>query len=962
MKGRGWLAGLAIVCSGALVWFLASPHREGVRSEVGAVAQEVEGEAPSTESLLVPEGERAGEAEATREAVADLPGVSADAADPWLGELAGLRGRIVEEDGSAVSGIGVTLLEVDGVQLLAQEWERLGERPEEIVAGETTTDEEGRFEFAGTRAGAFHGLGIDLGGGRATLRILDTALENGEVQDVGDIVLESLGVFVGRVVDAEGEPVAGARVRVAPIPPEALLVRAYDLRADTLLTMRGEEVVELPRRVGRLIDLLPVPTAHSGADGRFRIDGVPLQEVVGGVDKEGWVGTPIQKIEAVGGEQDLGDIVLSRGRRVAGIVVDGRGEPVAGAEVFAGAPNLFGFALLQPVGTSGADGRFRGGAVHEQGGIVVAARRGASESWTTLSGKDSSAELHVVLPTAVPLTVHVFGPGGAPVTGARIEVSPERSFGDIGPSFLLRRLYGTAQLVARETEPGTLVCEAVAPGKYELIVHASGLVPKALEVEVPETGSELTVELESGHTLRVRAVDGVTNEPVARARVSILERDSELPSVLDVAWTDETGEATLGPLGGRSGGDRPVRTAVLVEHPRFALRVQDISGVPPVLLVPLDSGGDLQGRIHWGGGLPDRGYTVFVVPQDSSWDGLFSPPRFARSGADGTFRVSGLPVGEYDVIVYERFLEGDPTSLFLDGKEPGMLFRGSCVIETGRTTELEIDLTSSGIGPVARVVGRIRMNGRPLEGARVSLRGNGSTSMETGPDGSFDSGEISAVRGVWVEIEAEVDFPSDRSRSANLMSQYLTCEPGEVKRIDLDLEPMELNVTVVGAQSGLPIEGAGVQLREVMQEGGGWSSPGVEVTDASGVARAFAVRPGTYMLRVSAAGRASYSRQLELPVSEDVRVELPAPTPCSGRIVIDAGPAPEVWCFLRLVPKDGEGTDASAQVDLETMTFEVEGASEGRYEARLWIDGEERGSTEVALGPGGATNLELHFP
>ncbi len=120
------------------------------------------------------------------------------------------------------------------------------------------------------------------------------------------------GTLVGRLLDAEGRPVAGARLEFEPRAPIEVRVGWGESGAD---------------RVAELA------TALSQADGRFR---VPVDQEGAGdlrVRAAGYV--PLHR-EATGyleRESELGDLVLERGVRLGGRVVDTQGRPVGGAWV-----------------------------------------------------------------------------------------------------------------------------------------------------------------------------------------------------------------------------------------------------------------------------------------------------------------------------------------------------------------------------------------------------------------------------------------------------------------------------------------------------------------------------------------------------------------------------------------------------------------------------------------------------
>ena len=153
-----------------------------------------------------------------RVAVASEDMAAAGEEDPWDGELAGVTGRVVEEDGTPVEDILVTLMEADADFLLASDWAQQGLEPPDLVLAETRTDEEGRFLMEGAYDAAFQGLAVDMAGPRSTLRFIDDQLHHDELNDVGDIVLRKGCTVTGQVLSEAGVGEPGVRVRLVPLP------------------------------------------------------------------------------------------------------------------------------------------------------------------------------------------------------------------------------------------------------------------------------------------------------------------------------------------------------------------------------------------------------------------------------------------------------------------------------------------------------------------------------------------------------------------------------------------------------------------------------------------------------------------------------------------------------------------------------------------------------------------------
>ena len=172
------------------------------------------------------------------------------------------------------------------------------------VAG-ATSDGQGRFRAVGLDAGSVYLLRVEAPG--------FSTLEQ-PVEPPARLALELArgGGLTGRVTDPYAAPVAGARVRLFAAPEEA----------DTLvLQVRdGEQLAD--------------HETHTDAEGGFVLDTVGTGVYDLRIDADGLAPLRRTGVEVPRGELlDLGRLVAEPAVAVAGRVVDGAGEPVAGARV-----------------------------------------------------------------------------------------------------------------------------------------------------------------------------------------------------------------------------------------------------------------------------------------------------------------------------------------------------------------------------------------------------------------------------------------------------------------------------------------------------------------------------------------------------------------------------------------------------------------------------------------------------
>jgi len=983
-KRAAGLAGLLLFVGAGLYLVMSGGERRPRASDPGLSALPP---APEAGAPLLREGpiEQAPAPAALRQEEV-RPEAAAAAPRPWRGELAGVTGRVVESDGVPVTGLRVALLEFDPGLLF--DGTAIDAPTAELQLDEAVTDDEGRFVLGGARAPLFHGLGLDLGGPRATVRVIDQALVHRERTDLGDIVMAPYGVLVGRLLDESGNPVAGGRVRAGPFPEEILVAMPWEFRSDSLVAVSllasggdSRGIVEPPGWVRAALDRLPVPTTLSRADGTFRLEGVALARIVGGVDKPGYVGVPIGPVEMgadAGAERDLGDLILTRGRTLRGVVEDATGDPVVGAEVYAGAEVAPGTAaILQPCGATDGEGRFELVGVPPQGQAVAVARRASHEAWgITFTAREEN--ILVELETLVRLTVNVRDEQGEPLPGARLQLTPTGTDQeDIGLREALAFLPRPAnpEGLFREVEPGRYANERLCAGVYELTVRVPGLAPTSERVDCRGEVNEVTLTCRRGRLLEVSVIDGGTREPVPAARVSLMRFAPTGLSKLAVETTDGQGRARLGPVAppGGPGGARgfmPEQTTLLVQHPRYGelsipLEIETFPTVP--MVIPLGTGGVLEGRVHWGGAVPTRLYMLDLEPRDT--DGpraLFHLPRLALTGIGGEFRVANLPPGKYRVELLERFLDQDPLGMVAAQFSPTLLHREEVEIEDGRTTELIIDLTPSGRGPTARVYGRVRVDGRPLEGAEVQLQGAESVRVRTDASGRFETADFAVRDSVRLRITGDVRLPDGSLETGKELLRWesLELKPDEVREVELDLYPLSVPVLVVEAATGRPL--AEAQVRAQLQGSGNRSWSASKETSAQGEAALLVLEPGAYSLRASAPGFAPATISIEVPLgglAEPVRFGLTPALPCAGRVLLSAAgraEGPRSFSYLWVRGEDN-GVSASSGLKAPDYAFELEGMAPGKYRVYLYLDGQQGEEQSFVLGPDGDRNLVVNF-
>ncbi len=350
---------------------------------------------------------------------------------------------------------------------------------ESTLQGLATTASDGTYEVTGLPAGSLVRASASSSAGDTEFSPDDPpALSPGERFEL-DLRLEGRAQIRGTVRDEEG----------GPVPEIDVLVRGGPYRV---------------REVGH---------DRTGADGRYVIEGVPLGPATIDVVDPGWslpnavAAGPLAFLGLGGlavevqepGQVLTADLVVRRGVRVEGRVVDAGSRPVAGATVTARVVKRFLGRSGRNVATcsSDADGRFVFEALRqaeswrleaatstERSAPLADLRLGASEQVRGLVLK--------LLPTAR-LAGRVVDAGGRPQGGARVEFEEEQAdtLTDRDGRFEFRNLYaGEHTLNAR-------------PGDG----FGGTKVTRTVTLEPGEDRRDVRIEVEATLSVRGTAVD-----------------------------------------------------------------------------------------------------------------------------------------------------------------------------------------------------------------------------------------------------------------------------------------------------------------------------------------------------------------------------------------------------------------------------------------------------------------------
>src|SRR5262249_48178519 len=278
--------------------------------------------------------------EAAREGYlpAHIAGVNAGGAAPTanlaLRRAATIAGRVTDEKGQAIAGARVRIVREMGLRRMLR---GAANNPASILGSNgVVTSSDGAFRLRGLEPEKNLSLEASKAG-YATARRPGLTIKTGDaIKDLALVVRKGIEAK-GKVVDVQGQPVAGAEVRA---------VRREE-------GMMGGARVQM-RLMGVNADK---PDAYSANDGSFLLKGLEEGEYTLGVSREGYAhkNVPGLQIKAAG-ENVIPVVTLAGGAPIAGVVRDATGAPVAGAQIFA---IDVGSGGRPQTATSEIDGKFR---------------------------------------------------------------------------------------------------------------------------------------------------------------------------------------------------------------------------------------------------------------------------------------------------------------------------------------------------------------------------------------------------------------------------------------------------------------------------------------------------------------------------------------------------------------------------------------------------------------------------
>lgn len=807
-------------------------------------------------------------------------------------------------DGIVVDGAGQAISEVE-IQARASQQERQG------ISARSAAD--GRFRLSGLALAWTYEIAATKTGFAPFTTSWDA--EPGKSATLR-IVLRKGSTAAGRVVDAEGQPVAGAELSLQPFSERWGNWRAYRPREGMKST--------------------------SDAGGRFRFSDLGAGHFTLSATRSGFTVQIVQGIEIPAEPRgvDLGEVTLERAVLLEGRVTDRRGAAVAEAVVDLFCPELAWVQRREPRSSSAqtdAEGRFR----------LEDVPRGARCDLNVQKAGFAPARLpQVEAPTREPLRIElepagalagrVVGPQGEPVPGVQISQTESREVwnGD-RPISITASARGVGQ-TDRDGRFRLTELDTAADTTVDLQFSKQGYKGRLLRgVEIPEGGgTPLEVALEKGETLEGRVLTG-RGDPVAGAEVAATRQE---PSMIGAGYgssflqtlTDGDGLYRLEGL--ESGSYDIAATSPEQETVSSVLEVRPGANR---LDLTLPGGVEVDGLVVDPAGSPVPGATVSLR--------TFPEGRIlhTESRADGAFRLRAVADGDYR-------LAGQADGFALTVQENAVVHvAGQAVHGLELRLERGTVLTGRLLGFTPDELRRIRIQAYRQPDPAGRTPGDFSRNTAIIQDGRYRIPSLSA--GTW-QVMAMAG-----SRSAQ---GTVTIDPG-TEQVSLDLEaPSGFTLSGRVLLDGAPLAGATVILTG--RAAAATEEPGRGGQDSIAWDGGFKIpglKAGAYRLVVSGAGGIVDDREIEIAGDQTVAIEISTGN-LSGQVLSASG-EPIAGALVSLATKTpsqgvgGIGAGGPAVRSNEQGTFELPRLAAGSYRITVQKEGFAPAESSVTVTPGG---------
>jgi hypothetical protein len=887
--------------------------------------------------------------------------------------LCGFKGRVVNHLKVPVPDCGVRMYRGAMDSILPQKMDLFAEAQDfepQYIAGEVRTAQDGTFKMTGVWPRGFYLMFAGLDTDAPTHQVITKTPSAGEIVDLGDVVLNDAGVIVGRVVDSDGNPLAGALVRAADIPGAlAAFFPAERFDPEGALLIREENspvsVLRMPPWVKGAFDSLPIPTTLTGSDGTFRLVGVMPGSNMLATTTRGFLSDVKASVQVrSGAEKDVGRIRLREGEELYAKVLDEKGDPIAGAEVVAGSTlSMVPVDLGRYLGETNAEGEIDGFGF-SPGKVTVAARRSKEHAWVMAEPQSIISDVFVTLPTQFGFTVQVQNADGVPVEDARFRLLRGKQGNGAAEMFMLG-FVEPVSLKNRLTklEDGGWRITGLNKGPYTLLAEVKGLSSGSESIELEDKDGQCVIKLAPPTLFSVLVVNQ-DDAPIRNAAIFAEARgDGRMTGMpINCGRTGKDGRLQIDKMKGES-------IRVSAEHPGYGV-VHGETKPNEELVLRLVEPGAIHGVLSENGEPPLPGkFTVAVMFRRSG--GVRGPlettPQMVTAGLDGKFTVTSLQPGSYYVTAMNSLdsirspgsIMDMATSMFVNPN-----FENERItVASGQAAEVRLEVGKEPLeGPTAQVAGTVMINGRVASGYSIVARsqtegfgiveGPGSDQFGATVDerGRFDLGIVKAGT-LRLSIIGK-DRGIFMGRGSSLWSDNIKLAEGEQRDLTIDIM-----TSVLAGQcyfpDGSPAGKVFVNARGKLKNGTGRKSG---MSESDGSFRFKDVVEGVWTLDFEARDEDQRWRtkleNIEVVAggaTDSLRVNLVAALIVKGTVDLSVFEKKPRWSYLSFqFPESAQGELSEGRESFgvgvrRKGNFLCDELIPGSYKVRLYVDGKEGG-------------------
>jgi hypothetical protein len=650
-------------------------------------------------------------------------------------------GRVADLSGQAIAGARVAVLEdprlpgvVTSIEAHEGDLEAWGQLTDPESLPFQLTDEDGRFDLEAllTKPDRKYVKSRESSGELYTpepmLLVWDgehaPALQScewldGSEHDAGEIRLPSGGSVSGRCVDSQGEPLPGVVVAMD------LYAMRWDCPSDPSGGgpdfICGTGYVYDPTTIDvEFDDRLNMVTTD--AEGRFVLTGLSEGASRVWARAPGWLAWRSDWVELAPGELvDLGPLVLERGGRMAGRVLDAGGRPIPGATVRATTRSLDEGLALHERWTHLGKG--------VTGGGVQSDERLARESAELVTTTDEGGRFEILGIDGSRVDVYADGPGHEPACALGQPVGSEDVALRLSPS-------RTAEFRLTDGEGGVVAADRLLVSRSGRAIRADGISSWEARALAPAQGLWAVDDLCEHPVTFTVDLGGKFMPSLEVAEPLALPLEAGVAELAVPLWRRITGQLLDGegeplpsgslrlhavmPDGRRYGVGRLAKDGSFdgqVPQGVHALQIQKRGFLDTDLPIPTRGDVDLGPvqvpvaprigvRVVDEVGLPLAGISVQMFEQSAPQ--LWGRGGLSKTDESGWVQLPWQAAGSFEVRAFSKDPRFSTTPAFLEG-EP-------------RPVTLEFERL-----PAGTLSGTVLSGGQPVAGARVTAMSAGKT-------------------------------------------------------------------------------------------------------------------------------------------------------------------------------------------------------------------------------------------